>query len=280
MKLNCHYYYNSLTEFLNHIQQQKQHLNDTSHDLTNPQWSGTQTYQDAIYYATMGWQQGIQETTLLYQQIKHHIHQTPNTPILQYNQYGDLVDPGRYNQGDPECMLQYTQYPNGYQPKPTKHILINLTASTHIPQQAYYLRGITAILLTEILETQGYPVQITATEAITPTHKKNGHYQIDIILKQSHQPIHKGQLLFALSNVGMLRRLLFHHKEQEPTQIRNHYGFTPKGNYGKPTTPTINTPPDIYLPAMKPSKTHNWKNPDDVQKWLLKILKQQNVNIH
>jgi hypothetical protein len=239
-------------------------------------WAGG-TFEEAITLATEGWQAPVKQT-------EHRARNAAQSVIAQREDYGfttvldvtgETLDLGRYCADEPECL---------YEPVLTSEvrhgrvvpILVTISASCSVDESQIRARGAAVAALANVLRQAGFTLDVWVAEAVRGRGVGDVRRHCSLVhVQPANAPLDMGRLLYATGHPTMLRRLVFSVQEDEPTEVRAGFGFTPGGGYGMPTdaviedlhhAPGVRVDQAIVLP-----QTHyaeDWTIDENVERWI------------
>jgi hypothetical protein len=147
---------------------------------------------------------------------------------LTYDVIGEVVDVGRFLDGEPENMLTFAPQPA----ERVVQIVVDIGASSDIPDKSIRERGSAIFRAIRALELRGYSVGLTV--ALRSKADSPLMLQTEIVLKQPGEHLSPAVAAFWICSSAALRRCWFAMMEREPQKIRKDFGFHFGGGYGYP----------------------------------------------
>lgn len=154
-----------------------------------------------------------------------------------YDFGGAYVDMGRFVEGDPECMVNFSATADNAMGRVVK-VAIAGTASASIDPKHIIKRGIAVLALIDTINKLGFGVELWWDSTIEGRSTKK-IYSTAVKLHDSADTLDINSVMFSLAHPSMLRRLTF--SVQERSETANEQGVG--GGYGIPHdmgSPAIN----------------------------------------
>jgi hypothetical protein len=225
--MHCEKHFSGISHFIDYLNKplpKDRRLRSSEKDKTNDPdpWSGAQTFEQAITYATQG--KDIDKFSDLFNKASHLIGKGYQLQVF-HDVCGAYVDVGAYLTGEPECMVDFSlQESNG------KTVDLFIQTNDNCGTSAYELtlRGVTAMILADTLENTGIRCRIFAAcyTDLKLNEREGKKGIITVMLKDYQDPLN----LYLLSGnlaPSFLRRLYFKAYEIEfPETGSGNYGFS------------------------------------------------------
>lgn len=144
-----------------------------------------------------------------------------------YDFGGAYVDMGRYVEGDPECMVNFSATADNAMGRVVK-VVVAGTASHYIDPNDIIKRGIAVLALIDTINKLGFGVELWWDSTIEGTGK--GIYSTAVKLHDSADTLDINSVMFSLAHPSMLRRLTFSVQERSTKAKEQGVG----GGYGIP----------------------------------------------
>jgi hypothetical protein len=190
-----------------------------------------------------------------------------------HNAFGQRLDMGRYQTGDPECWVSRTtvESENSIGTESVS-IYCNISASGSIPRSAFFHRGAAVAGLAEILEWHGIATEIKAVETCGKKSRPAAVVH-EITVKRPSEPLNADVLAFQLADPDMLRRINFAACERETEEAQKIIGR----NYGEPADYGRHKESDsIYIPALHGLFT-DWSDQEKAERWITNMLEDRGI---
>jgi hypothetical protein len=199
------------------------------------EFCGTDSLAESFRLARYGWAEGRERMSAMQKRLTDLVRQRVNSrQEVLWDVAGAVVDVGRFCEGEPENMMYFEPSPTDGKGKIVK-LALNVSASCDIEAEDIFWRGAAVIGLVDLLESNGFSVEIEVCEGIQAGRFGGGNklayifpakvpgYQLDI-----------DRLAFVLANPSFLRRIMFAVEEREPAKIREEFGIQRGEGYGAP----------------------------------------------
>lgn len=146
-----------------------------------------------------------------------------------YDFGGAYVDMGRYVEGDPECMVNFSATADKSMGRVVK-VVVAGTASAYIDPKDIIKRGIAVLALIDTINKLGFGVELWWDSTIEG--RGNGNlYSTAVKLHDSADTLDINSVMFSLAHPSMLRRLTFSVQERSEKQAEQGANG---GGYGVP----------------------------------------------
>jgi hypothetical protein len=260
--------FNSWGDMLEYV---KQPLPDNAYwresvDKGDADWSGTATYPQALTVAVDGWQDAVKDAKQLADALINKVMDRINVPVIHYDVEGIDFEMSRVNRGEPECWYRFEEHITNNEGDNVITIVVNGAVSCGIKSEAIIRRGAVICALIELLEY--------SHRKVTVVHDMPYHNEITFrtIVKTAHQPLDMARLMFACGHPAMLRRLMFHALELNPTEHEK-----VGSGYSIPTDTNKANQGDIYFPRMISLDGQRWHS--EPEQFIIEQLKAQGIEI-
>lgn len=170
-------------------------------------WSGTDTYHDAINCAKIGWKDGLDRMERSIYDWKTNNTNISHQLVHNYNESGDEVDVGRFLDSDPCSMIEYHIETRSQYGKFVR-VWVNIAASCSVSQETIFQRGAAILMFVDQLEQNGFRVELSAILSIGIS-KTSECFRLTVPVKEFEQQLDMERVAFCLGNPAMLRRLGF-----------------------------------------------------------------------
>jgi hypothetical protein len=219
-------------QFLNQCEQPQVQLDGSSNEpeRAGSNFYGTRDLAHALQLAREGWPEGRQGLMEAKGELDNLMPGGGFKPEFHFAESGDEVDIGRFLGHEPENMIEYEMQPfTGGKGGRIVKLLINVTSGAFIGSKSIYHRGAAALAFTDLLESNGYKVEMWIGEVgilhrnkDTDERAKTGHdLFIRSLIKPAGQSFDLDRLAFALCHPSVQRRLFFRIYEQLPVSVWN-----------------------------------------------------------
>lgn len=194
----------------------------SSRDYGNGDWSGTDSWSEAVKLAEEGYPKGRERIGSILTDIESKT-QDIETPMPVWDVAGDFVDVGAYVTGEPECMVRWDMEPLA---KPVVKVWADIGGSAGVSREALEWRGACVLALIDKLESSGVRVELDMGRGM------DGSWVEIITVKRAQEPLSLDTLSFHLGCAAGFRRLLFSFEETQDEGM-NHGCYGGHG-YGHP----------------------------------------------
>lgn len=182
----------------------------------------TANYAEAHKLAVEGWHAVRPEVERLLGQLSEQIdNRLDMVSELEYATSGGAVDVGRWLTGEPECMFSFVPMPNERMGRVVK-IFIDYGASAQFSAEFIRERGIVLCALVDTLQKMRVACEVWGETAVT---FGNQIHSTVVKLHDATAQMDIDELMFALANPSMLRRITF--------SVRELAGCGPSCSYGR-----------------------------------------------
>ncbi len=252
--------------------------NDGSKDITEPKWSGSSTYEEAIKMTEEGWSEGITKLSEFQRTLPSDIFDSvmpvrEYKPELHHTIGGGSVDVAAHLSGaTPETFIGErppegsTQITHG---RKLQTIYINIGGLSNISPEALFYNGAYTYSLVEHLENCGYSCEVWLVN--TNRGQNDAVMFFYCKAKEFGEMFETNKLAVGMCSAFMFRRFVFFIKEcGVDGEIRDIVECSHGASY-KETIDNIVLPEDIDLNPMWISMV-NENNPEQMLKKFRKIL--------
>lgn len=212
----------------------------TSRDRENghdAKWSGTDTWEEAVFLAKHGWPEGLKRIKKSIEIIDRFM----GPKQTRYEQANDLVGPGiidvdRFQQGRPDVWQVWEAYDTKVGPSTEiVHVVYNISTSSGVDIETMFHRGAAVTAMIDIMEQNGIRVELTLVSCgsnMAYTQRRgrdsyNSDENMDtfkITIKKAEEALDLDRIAFALCNAATFRRLVFSLMEQNVENLNFGYG--------------------------------------------------------
>lgn len=230
----------------------------------------TNTYEEALNQYLHGDAETAREVREKFNNLK--VEETAPEIIKRdeyfYDTEGLFFDVGEVLTGTPEHWLNVIET-EGHQNRRIITIFINITTAWNVSKETYLLKGASVIKLTELLELNGYGVNIIALESTR--NKTDDYFEMSVKLKDSTQALDFERLSYVMANVDFYRRHIFNYMTCRDQKEIEKFMFDQNMGYCTQHSKSKNLKPDeIYLNASVLSQP-------SAEKWIIDQLQKFNV---
>jgi hypothetical protein len=283
--------FDSLEELIDHASQPPV-LNEfhcASRYTNRTDFSGTETYDDAISLGRNGWSDVRPKIDGVLADVDSKVRSlTVEKPVMFHDVTGAFVDVGAYLSGEPECMIEVR---NVEVPATGRivRLLVNTAFSWSTEESTVRARGAAICALIDAFARQQLAIEVYVECSIKPPKGKSGRpRKVDddrlttlVKVKAAADPLDIDLLMFPIGHVSFLRRIVFDSWERLPEKTRKTFGLgddTASSCYGI-TVPAmmkdvINA--DIVL-ASKPG--HSSPECDDPAQWVTSCMADMGLQL-
>jgi len=260
--------FNSWGDMLEYV---KQPLGDDayrreSREHLGDDWSGTKNYPTALTMAVDGWSDKVKDAKQLADALVNKVMARITVPVIHFDVEGIDFDMSRVNRGEPECWYRFEEHIQENDGDNVVTIVVNGAASCGIETSAIIKRGAVICALIELLEY--------SHRKVTVVYDMPYHSDITFrtVVKTAHMPLDLSRLMFACGHPAMLRRLMFHALELNPSEHRN-VGSC----YSMPTDTAYANRGDIYFQRMTSLERERWHV--DPENYIIEALQAQGIEV-
>jgi hypothetical protein len=254
-------YFNSLEEFLTHINNAEVPEWAHSNDASRVEFFGHLTYGEAFEKA----QKGCPETAAKMKEMYSRLHATSAKvlkPQIIFADSGLFFDTATFLEGTPEYWLseEITEV-EGRGSRGVVKIYANIAAACFVTEDDFMKRGANMVQAVEMLEISGYSTEIILCDGLASSSSSSsgstGVYTY-ITIKQPDQMLDFDKLAFVLGHVSFFRRLMLRYFESFSEAERTLLTITASGGYGYPRE--VPAEKGIYLTRSSYSMTQDeWR---------------------
>lgn len=252
----------------------------TSRDISDGDWAGTKTFEDAEKLARDGWAAGLERVKPMAESIKSVLCSKIIRPEAQHAESGDEVDIDRYLEGEPEHMIEYPMKEMHATGGRIVSVGLNLFMSGGCDKHIFEMRGAAIIALVDALECAGYRTEVHLCMGANGSRDGNASYQSHAPIKQAGEPAELDRLVFAFSHPAVFRRLWFAHLENDPesdccTSIGagRGRGYSSPGSFNRASVPM-----DFFFERLSAGEDNGvWNSIQSATAEVLRLLKASNL---
>ena len=234
-----------------------------SSDRDGGSWAGnTNSLREAVQLGHKGYEEIRPEVEKLLSTLSEQIdNRLDIVNELEYAVSGGAVDVGRWLTGEPECMFSFVPTPNARMGKVVR-LFIDYGASGSYSAKFIQQRGIVICALVDALQKMRIATEVWGETAITGSG--NAIHTTVVKLHDATAQMDIDELMFALANPSMLRRITF--------SVREMAGFGDSCGYGQtiPTEYAVEYGADIRIERLKTTESLMFSNPVE---WVVSTIK-------
>lgn len=195
---------------------------------TTSSWAGTANWEEASLLVKEGavdlGNRIARESSRVATALFSKTHKTD----VAYDVQGQVIDMGRYLEGDPYCVLNL-EMPEASHHK-TCEIVVNMTCASSTRSESILNRGIAIAVIVKTLEAQGISCRLWATYGFNKGGKTVSAW---VKFKEYTEPLRLHQLAFLACHPASLRRFGFALGEVAPQKLRTTIGISNNSGYGR-----------------------------------------------
>lgn len=239
-------------------------------------FSGSANWEEAVKLASEGDPKLGTEIQRESAKIASSIFASMPKPDIAYAVSGQVIDMGKFLNGEPECCLNLEVPDSGNQR--ILDLVVNGTVNCGQDKEHITNRGIAIATVIKTLESLGVSIRLFITFCC---HRDQGEAQTWIKFKDYGEPLKINQLAFALAHPSMARRIVFGIVETAPKSVRDTVGIRMDGGYGACKDMSVwNSVSDLpcqpgylYMPVLN-SQRHFYTL-ENSRTWAEMIIKEQ-----
>jgi hypothetical protein len=217
-------------------------------------FNGDCTLEEARQFLLSGWPDGRRQLGEARLRSGHEYKEKPATHLFDLipDVTGSMVDVGKYLQGDPECMLDFTSG------RSDKLVSILYCPKIHVgvSTNAIFTLGVYLLQMIDLLESDGYRTEITV-HIRTKGGKTGSTYlrEDSIILKRYQDTVDEDYLTFCLCHPAFYRQCMFSRWRDLGMRAPKFLGY----HLGYPQAPTDETRSeyDVIIADLDLSSQHS-----------------------
>lgn len=225
-------------------------------------YNATPDYPTVEKLAREGWPEGLENVSSLSRRLSGIVASKIKKQDFIYDVAGDSVDVGRFVEGCPENMIQFTETEDrGHGRLLT--MKVSATTSSTISTDIIIRRGAAAAALVDSLESVGYRVEIVLVNTLA-------RHTISVVLKRHEESLELDRIAFFLAHPDVQRRIIFSVEERESGEIRQAFGFHARAGYaagGIVDLPFADRG-DIYLSKVYDMEGDKFSSDENTLTWL------------
>lgn len=212
-------------------------LYSISIDTSMPEWHGSKSMEEAVELAKYGWKDGLTAYKNIIKDFKISfddiIPRQDYAEELQPSTEGEIFNPEKYFEGDPEDMLKFTLTKSTTLTTGRKlqRLIINSCVSCFIETQTFFYTGVIYQELIKALEMAGFATEVWVRASMTASYPAKLTFSGECCIKSFQEVVDIDKLIFFTAHPSILRRFIFSLMEQTPEEIQKYLGI----NYGQVT---------------------------------------------
>lgn len=188
----------------------------------------TETFAEAVQLSQVGWPEGTGKVVKHREGMDAFVTAAVSAKTRQHgwDLTGDYIDIGRYMTGEPEvfgCEIDNGESLNGK----VVSIRLNASVSGAVKPETICARGVTVLVAVDLLESLGVRCEVYVSSGAEAAWSGAGndpaleHYDFNVLVKRSSEPVDPDRLAFAVAHPAFFRRLGFRCEEL--------VGYSPNG---------------------------------------------------
>jgi hypothetical protein len=213
----------------------------SSHSLRDANFSGTETFDEAIDLSKNGWPEGVERLSRLRASLDKIVEKTlaVRSKALRWDLTGDFLDVGRHLSGEPESFGEYRDESESHCQTRVIKLVANVSAIGSVSTESIFSAGAAIFAAVDILESLGHRVELWLGSG-SSHNSTDKRLQVFVLIKQASQPFDADRLAFFLCSNASLRRLFF--------SVEEDLGFNPNNTR---TTPLVLEDDAIVTPEVE-----------------------------
>lgn len=232
--------YDGVADMIGHLR----NATDLHREGTDPVWSGTTSLGEALDLCDKGWTEGRQivEDTLANLKTSLRDMAEEMVQVMYHDVAGAYPDMGRYMEGDPECMVEFSTTASTTVGQVCR-ILVDCGANANYTSDWMARRAAAITAFIEVLTAVGKSVEVWVASPVT--HGSNGIHDTVICAHRAGATLNVADIAYLLGHPSMLRHCVFQTRWDYAT------GFHDQGmgaTYGKHLEQTVEmVQPDVMI---------------------------------
>jgi hypothetical protein len=242
-----------------------------SRDTHDPNFFGTNTYEEAIDYALKGWKEGAKTVndyllrlTPFLRTVKGYKTQWVNGMLP-----GGSLSIDRYSKGLPDCMFNRARRPSNKFAK----IVINGSMHHYVGTEQFMRRGALIIALVYTLEKNNYRCEIGVQNCTLGSDRTLVTYAT---LKRYNESLDLDRIAFWAGHLAVNRRISFSYRETMDATWRS--ALDTGGGYGRSADFIPEEKGVIYFPSIA-SVSQHFNNTESMVVYLKELLSKMGINV-
>lgn len=236
-------------------------------------WTGASSWEEIDRLVSHGWAEGVERARRMRIDMDEHIASLGLEGAVETEDYdvsGAAVDVGLYCEGEPECMMEFTEQvmPNSR----VVRVLVQINYLSDVSADAAMRRGVAVAGVVDALEAAGLEVELWAvdhTEASVPSALHGDkpepyRYRHAVQIKRPGEPFPLDRMAFAVGHPGFYRGLSF------AVRVVNKGG---QNGVTDPFPASQAGPTDLIVPPMTSSQECSvFNNDENACKWACELF--------
>jgi hypothetical protein len=211
-----------------------------SHRDDRPEWSGTDSWEQATQFAREGWDHGLASFEDELQAMSPYVTAAISVPGETLAPAGYYPNVPAFCAGTPAHMVCPGEDFNAR--TPVLRFLINIGGLANVDGDAWIKRGAALMSVVDYFEQSGVQCEI---ELVSVAQADSSVVEVNIPVKQAGEHAEPDRLAFVLGNPSMLRRFVFSLREKSTT-------VADAFRYGYGSSCDAQADPDqIYFPKLQ-----------------------------
>lgn len=244
------------------------------------EWNGTKTWEKALTLARKGWPELGVKVKLLSDDLFAKLSRYCMRPEPHYKTEGNILDVGRWLDGEPEHWLVMDESETTSQGKRVCRIVYNQTASAGVSTEVMQAKGATIAALVRLLDYADIRSEIELIGVIAKGYGNDNNsdriaYRVNV--KDAAQDLDFDIVSFALGHPASFRRMGFACMETFSAETcKWHANY----NYGYPSdlNASERSACDVYVGSQMLGEPQ-WTDTRACQKWVLSQLQSLGVTL-
>lgn len=193
-----------------------------------------------------GWPEGADRLRAIASEINGVIAGQTTAMDVHYDVTGESLDIGAYMAGEPECFMDLHEVQREGAGKIVS-ILVNNTSEMTVKTISYINRGSAILSLIDLLEGQGFRVELSAFVNIQNPFTRMS-FSIVVPIKEANEPANVERIAFSMAHPAFSRRAMYNIADGQPVKYRRSLYQKSKGmGYAGCYPGVVRTPSDIVI---------------------------------
>lgn len=243
-------------------------------------WYGeeAETWEKGLRVASEGWAKAEEAIKRMGASILPKVGMTfSQTVRMDIPAMGGMLDIGTFLSGDPECYITPTEdirFTKGSF-KVTK-VVMDYATSAGVSSDVMTRRGIAALVLCDVLERYGFPVEFWGVCGLA---RGSACMDYAVKLKGAGEWFDLKSLSFSIAHPAVFRRLTFAIMESENAEARRAMGVNTRGGYGSLREHPMCAEADVKVPNLMLGSTAAFASDANAVKWIRETLEKIGVTV-